>query len=206
MQRILFLIVVLGLVILTGCLPYRQPTSRFTNTRTPATNPAEYAVRERASKQGLYVLIPRDRKQIAWYDLPHWLTWTFFGNEHDGIFGEDTQPPFTESPGMKSFLAWQLRNPACNFCFFVLGSGDWKTHHSYTVLQADAKGVKGFKTEPDPSVFGQGTSAVIFSFNDYKPYLSFKFPVSKYHMTDFYFGWRPEGHFGIKFRPFKLDE
>ena len=206
MNRTLLSTAVLALMVLSGCLPYKQPTTQFTNQRRPNANAPDRALRDRAASQGLYAVVPRNRKQIAWYDVPHWLTWTFLGNERDGIFGEDTNPPYSAAPGMKSFLAWQVRNPACNFCFYVIGSGDWKTHHSFTVLQADAKGTQCFKNEKRPSVFGKGRSAVIFAFNDYKPYVSFKFPVSKYHFADFYFGWRPEGHFGIKCRPFKSVE
>lgn len=203
MNRFSTVLAVLTLTILSGCVPYKHPTSHFANVRRATTNPAEREIREQASRQGLYAVVPRDRRQIAWWDVPHWVAWAMLGNEHDGIFGEDTNPPFTDQPGMKSFLAWQLRNPADNFCFYVIGSADWKTHHSFSVVHADALGTRVMKNEQRPSVFGKGRSAVIFAFNDYKPFLSVKFPVSKDHQTDFYFGWRPEGHFGMKFRPFK---
>jgi len=203
MKRIPLLTTLFGLILLSGCIRYKQPTSAFTNVRRSTTNPAELELRERASRQGLYAVVPRDRRQIEWYDVPHWLTWTFFGNENDGIFGEDAKPPFTNQPGMKSFLAWQLRNPLDNFCFYVIGSADWETHHSFSIVHADAGGARYFKTEKRPSVFGNGRTAVIFALNDYKPFLSFKFPVTHDHQADFYLGWRPEGHFGIKCRPYK---
>jgi len=206
MNKVLGLIVASVMLPLSGCLPYRQPTADFANLRSPDPADRYHDVRAEAAANPLYKIVPRNRKQIAWYDVPHWLSWALVGNEHDGIFGEDTNPPYTQTLNGKSFLAWQVRNPACNFCFFVIGSGDWKTHHSFTVLQADAVGTKGLKSEPHPSVFGKGQSAFIFAFNDYKPYVSVKFPVWKDRHTDFYLGWRPEGHFGVKFRPVKSND
>ncbi|HVT89057.1 MAG TPA: hypothetical protein VHD56_09415 [Tepidisphaeraceae bacterium] len=193
---------VFALLLLQGCISYKHPTSAFINHGQPTANESYRTIREVAAASPLYSAIPRDRKQIRWFDAPHWLAWTFFGNENDGIFGEELNPPYSNMPSFKSFLAWWTRNPMANFCLYVIGSGDWKTHHSFSILQSDSAGTRILKSEKSPSVFGTGSSAIIIAFNDFKPYLSFKFPLGKYHQTDFYLGWRPRGHFGLKFRPY----
>jgi hypothetical protein len=188
-------------LLLVGCVPYRQPTWAFANRRRADADEVDREIRAAAARSPLYAIVPRDRRQIWWFDAPHWISWALLGNERDGIFGEDTDPPFTRTPDAGSFLAWQVRNPLNNFCFYVIGSADWQRHVSLSVFRSDARGFRILKGEEDPSVFGEGKSSFTFAFNDFKPFLSFKFPWSSKRQMDFYLGWRPEGHFGIKIRP-----
>jgi hypothetical protein len=160
------------------------------------------AVRETASESPIYRFVPRYREEIAWYDVPRWITWAMFGNEKDGIFGEDANPPYSKSADFGTFVSWTVRNPMSNFCFYVIGSADWKTHHSYSLIRGDESGAHFFGPDRKPAVFGKGSTAFNFAFNDYKPFLSLKFPLSNHHQSDFYFGWRPDGSFGIKLRPY----
>lgn len=184
-----------------GCLPYKKLPTPATLTTQATESERDRQIRATAAADPLYRVIPRDRRQIYWFDVPHWVSWGLLGNEHDGIFGEDSNPPFTQTPNFKSFLAWYARNPLNNFCFYVIGSADWKTHYSFNVFKSDPAGLQLLSSDPKPSVFSKDPGGFIFALNDFKPFVSIKFPMGKAHAFDFYLGWRPEGHFGIKFRP-----
>jgi hypothetical protein len=84
----------------------------------------------------LYQLIPPHRDVIVWYDVGHWCTWTLFGNDDDGIFGEGPCAHYRQDQpnDYAKALAWGCRNPLHNFCFYVIGSA-YRKNSGFTVLR-----------------------------------------------------------------------
>ena len=113
-----------------SCASYKIPTSDFhavypcgpSDSRTLASLPNQ----AEALDHPLYQTIPRHRCQIRWFDLGHWSTWTLFGNDDDGIFGEEPTANYRleERPDYKKAFLWWCRNPLHNFCFYVIGSAE----------------------------------------------------------------------------------
>lgn len=109
--KLLLLSISLAIILFSsGCATYKVPT--------------EALMKEDAPPHWLYDIVPRHRCQIQWYDAGHWGTWMLFGNDDDGIFGEDSKNPYKsdEPISFKKGLYWACRNPFHNFCFYTIGT------------------------------------------------------------------------------------
>ena len=191
--RVVVISAVSGVLLSTGCAAYRVPSSHFTSHDAPHRN-----IQEIAENHSLYSIVPRHRAQLAWYDLPRWTTWALIGNDDDGIFGEGGTKPYSTNITWQTFFSWSARNPLHNLDFYVLGSAGWKSHFSRNIARLDATGIHfgGHSTR----VFGEGRRAAILAFHDYKPFFSWNIGYGS-RQFEGYIGWRPNGAFGIKFRP-----
>lgn len=177
------------LLFLWGCAPYKVPT---TEVASPATIDAH-----------LYKIIPRHRCQIEWYDFGHWTTWTLFGNDDGGIFGEDDPSPYCpEYPyGGGKAVSWWLRNPLHNFCYYVIGNAT-RNNSELALLALSPKGIEFFRYTPAGyRVFAHRKGGLLIALHGGKPLISLKIPYGPAYRGEFYIGWRYRGNFGIKFRP-----
>ncbi|MEK6933888.1 MAG: hypothetical protein AABW75_03365 [Nanoarchaeota archaeon] len=194
--------VILSLAILSsGCATYKISTQNYYSPRNDGFD----EIRQNALENRLYEVIPRHKEQVKFYDLPHWIPWALMGNDDNGIFGEDKGSiPYKQEINAKTFCSWTTRNPMHNFMFYVppLGTAGLKKHLSFSLIKYDKKEIKLFTTKKG-EVFGDGKNSFQISFYDFKPFISCKISYSKKRQFDFYFGGRPEGAFGIKFRPAK---
>ncbi len=176
------------LLLFTSCASYKHPTSAY----LPDKNDPTFAAQEKALARPVYKYIPRKREQIRWYDLGHRVSSDFLGNDEDGVYGE--RAGFSTNINVRTFWKWQARNPLHNFTFHVVGSAGWKHHRHWAVIKADREGAKFFTTKY-PETFGEGKRTFLFTFNDYKPFLSFRI-----FGMESYLGWRATGNFGAAFR------
>ena len=191
----LLLLGALGLVfLLVGCLSYRHPTVSYA---PPGSDP-DFLMKSNALAHPLYRVVPLKSGQIRWYDAPHWLSWTFLGNEDDGIFGEQQSAPFTRHISTRGFLAWQIRNPAHNLGFYVLGSAGNNPHSNVTLLGVWPWHVTLVSKDGQTSQFEP--AALKLNLNDYKPFFTFHFPVGWGRKFEFYLGWRYAGTLGAALR------
>lgn len=157
-------------------------------------------LKEEALRHPLYRLIPRKREQIRSWDIPHWIAWNLFGNDDDGIFGEETEIYGDEPISFFRFLKWTLRNPLHNFTFYTIGSAGRKEHHTFILLRIDAQGLRYLEKAKRGMVFGKGRNAFYLALHDHKPFFSLKLSYLSRQLR-FYIGWRERGNFGIKFQP-----
>lgn len=188
----------------SGCAAYKTPTQNYYSSRKDGFD----EIRKRALENELYEVIPRHRKQVKFFDLPHWIPWALMGNDDNGIFGEDKgSTPYKKEINAKTFCSWTARNPMHNLMFYVppFGTASLKKHQSFSLIRYDEEGTKIFTTKKG-EVFGDGRNSFQISIYDFKPFISCKISYSKDRQFDFYFGGRPEGAFGIKFRPAKKRE
>lgn len=187
-QALLFL-----LLFFSGCAPYKVPTPSIpTKAKSAVTS---------ARKHPLYQIIPRHRAQIRWYDLPHWLTWALFGNDDDGIFGEEPSAHYLpcKKPNSGKALRWFLRNPLHNFTFYVIGSAD-KKNSELELLRLSCHECSSGTYRPlaKTNFPSKCCSCFYLAFHGGKPFLSMRLIHSKTRKSDFYIGWRNRGNFGIK--------
>lgn len=177
MSKKLLLISIIA--ILTGCAPYRIPTQCLD-------------LNERGLESPLYAAIPRHRCQIRPLDIGHWITWTLFGNDDDGIFGEGPKAHYypNQKPSFLKAMRWTLRNPFHNFCFYVIGSAN-RENSKITFLDLESK-LNG--------------SRFFLGLHGGKPFISLCVRYSAQRKGEFYFGWRVRGNFGIKFLPIRREK
>lgn len=197
----------LSLFLPMGCASYKIPTESF-QTVPEDIQPSEEQIfaynRQQAATHWLYHYIPRHRSQIRWYDFGHWLTWMFFGNDDEGIFAEAQTAHFKlyEPVSFHKALSWTFRNPMHNFCFYVIGSAH-RQNSEFTVLSATSEEWKFFQYLPQgDTVFAGDKTSFYFGFHSGKPFISLRLSYTPCWQSDFYFGWRSRGNFGIKFLPF----
>ncbi len=144
----------------------------------------------------LYDIIPKHRSQIEWYDAGHWITWALFGNEDDGIFGEESSKGKAEN--VTGAVKWWLRNPLHNFCFYVIGSADRK-NSEFTLLAISGKGIKALSYQEEGGTnFPSMGTCFFLGFHGWKPFLSLRLAYTDTRRSDFYIGWRCRGDFGAK--------
>ncbi len=188
-KSLLFRLVLTSIIILfSGCASYKIPPSELCET---------------TSEHWLYDVIPRHRSQIAWYDAGHWIAWSLLGNDDDGIFGEGPHANYKpeEPASVAKALKWEGRNPLHNFCFYLIGSAH-RTNSEYTLLEVTPCHLKVGRYSPvAKTVFPTKNSCFYFGLHGGKPFLSFRLRWTRNKSTDFYFGWRERGNFGIKCVP-----
>ncbi len=145
----------------------------------------------------LYDLIPRHKRDIAPGDIVHYTTWALFGNEDDGIFGEESgYKPELPNNGWKA-TSWWFRNPLHNFTFYVIGSAG-KDNPEITLFRASKKGVAALCEAPRGSiVFADKATSLFIGLHGLKPFISLRLG-SENTSWDMYVGWRERGNFGLK--------
>ncbi len=198
------------LTLLSGCVPYHYDTCHFTGICEPCDPVTEENI-ELSRSHWLYKVVPRHRSQIRWYDLGHWTSWALFGNDDDGIFGEEPTAYFCKGspPSLPKALAWAWRNPTHNLCFYALGSAHC-VNDEFTLLRLTPCYKEAFVYRPQAAtVFaGKGPSLYI-GLHGGKPFISSRVVWSQTREGRFYIGWREKGNFGIRFNPFahrKIEE
>ena len=185
------------LIFLCGCCPYRMATSEV----AACIEKSFRSERKAVHCHPIYAVVPRHRCQIYWFDLPHWVTWSLFGNDDDGVFGERANYRLGTPPTYSKAFCWWWRNSFHNFTFYVIGSAH-RQNSQLIVLGLSSEGLRLFEYRPVGTHIhhGQGSS-VLFAFHGGKPFLSMRLAHDHYK-GDFYVGWRKRGNFGIKFSPF----
>lgn len=193
----------LPILLFASCSPYRQTTHTWVQEhalQTERLKNCEEAQRQRiekASKHWLYHLIPRHKDQLYWFDLGHWISWSLFGNDDDGIFGEMPTANFkVQSPiSSKLALRWGMRNPLHNFSFYIIGSAD-KANNEVIIAQIQKDRREFFTYYPKARhVLCSNGSSFLLALHGYKPFIAVRLG-----RVESYFGWRERGNFGIKLR------
>jgi len=166
--------------------------------------PIENCEKERqlAIKHWLYKVIPKHRRQVYWYDLGHWFTWSLLGNDDDGIFGEESTAVYDTDVTIstKRALFWYIRNPLHNFTFYTIGSA--QRENSEVILMHLEKGEMIFLHYSPIShadVIDDEHSSLHLALHGGKPFVSIR--ISYKYVLDSYLGWRWRGNFGAKFLP-----
>lgn len=153
----------------------------------------------------LYSIIPREEPGTSENEKGSRLMWSLFGNDDDGIFGEeptsgnewiDKYKMHTDSEGVWQpgeitfirFVKWQLRNPLHNLFFYVWGSADKEYHTTEEVLHWG---------EPNPrdSVLPFVNNGLYIAKHDGKYFLSFRA-----FGLEGYIGAREKGNWGAALR------
>lgn len=194
-----------SLALSSGCASYKVSTPDYAqqNPNKYASTDTNSLLRTNAKQHFLYHVVPLSSEQIKPYDIGHWITWNLFGNENNGIFGEDCNKPYSTNINAKTFLSWTTRNPSSNFTKYTLGKRTEK-RNTFIILKANEE-FHFLHKDKDPCIFGKTKASFNLVLNHYKPFISLKFPVFPKRRFDFYFGWRPDNTFGIKLRPFTDD-
>lgn len=156
-----------------------------------------------ACKHWLYRIIPRHRSQLYWYDFGHWMTWALFGNDDAGIFSEGHVPLYLPDKPVSFYkcLAWMLRNPLHNFCYYVIGTHGLPCDE-FTLLKIHRKKIEWLTYKPvAKTVFAGRYTSFYLGFHGGKPLISLRLSYGHKWKSDFYIGWRETGSFGIKCLP-----
>jgi hypothetical protein len=192
-----FFLCCLFLIHLSGCARYKVCTQTF-QTEPSCENPIRDENKRKALCHPLYRVIPRHRCQIKWYDLFHWTTWSLFGNDNSGVFGEEAGYRLQDPVSVKKALLWNLRNPLHNFTFYVIGTAG-QQNSEFTLLKISGSEFEAFKYKPKgkTNFGGEGTSFYL-GFHGWKPFISLRVAWCSTKTLDFYLGWRHRGNFGIK--------
>jgi hypothetical protein len=204
------ILLILSLLV-AGCAPYRVNTLNFSYQESyeayviecPSTTIDEngfYENRYQALSHWLYQFIPRHRCQIQWFDIGHWITWTLFGNDDDGVFGPYNYRPHQRNNLAKA-LAWTARNPLHNFCFYVIGSAH-RPNSEIDLLKVGNRRISMLHYKPQGNtVFASECSSLYLALHGGKPFISFRLMYLSTRRLDFYLGWRDRGNFGMKLLP-----
>lgn len=163
-------------------------------------------LKKRALDHWLYHYVPRHRSQMHFYDMPRWFSWSFLGNDEDGIFGEEQTANYKtqRDVGLLRFLTWTLRNPLHNFNFYVIGSAHRQNSEFALLKISDSS--QEFMTYKGKAttVFPGKNHGFFLGFHGAKPFISLH--AHFFLRFQFYLGWREKGNFGIKFAFRNLDE
>jgi hypothetical protein len=193
--------------LLSGCEYYRCDNSRFVTSEI-SPNPTRketvrYENEREANRSWLYAIIPRHRSQIRWYDIGHWTTWIFFGNDDEGLFGESPRRPYKvhDKNDLKKAFSWWIRNPLHNFTHYTIGSAH-RTNSEFTILNINCHGLCCCHYSPLASrQYGSKCTSFYLALHGGKPLISLRIVYPWKRKTEFYFGWGKKGNFGIKFLP-----
>lgn len=191
------------LAILSSCAPYKFSTLEFLEDPPEICSEEDFLLYQNkvdALHHPLYSIIPRHRCQIKWYDVGHWCTWALFGNDDDGIFGEEPSAHYKKDfpvSGCKA-LVWGLRNPLHNFCFYVIGTA-YTCNSCLTLVKLSPEqwSCLTYQSHADTTFASEYTSFFL-ALNGWKPFISLRLTYNPCYSSDFYFGWRHRGNFGIK--------
>lgn len=188
-----------NLLLLSGCTSYKIKTESF--LCFPSDNdPNAFEKKRQALEHPLYQIIPRHRCQIKWYDIGHWITWTLFGNDDDGIFGEESTAKYRshKKPSLSKALAWAARNPLHNFCFYVIGSA-YRENSEITLISIAPPRARALTYRRQGHIVFAGKRTSFFlGLHGGKPFISLRLAYTQTIQSDFYIGWRCRGNFGIK--------
>lgn len=144
-----------------------------------------------------YSHAPRYYKEIEPSDFKSKCSWALFGNEDDGIYGEDADFLPNDPNDDTKARKWWVRNPLHNFCFYVIGSAD-KVNDEITLFRASQNGLSAFTYKPvGDTVFADKASSLFLGLHGKKPFFSLRIG-SRRRSFDFYLGWRERGNFGFK--------
>lgn len=149
----------------------------------------------------LYNYVPGSKSEVDKKSLVSWLSWSFLGNDDDGLYGEKpTAGEWTcEKIGPKRAFMWWVRNPMHNFTFYVIGSA-YKKNSEFVILKFSEEGGEFLKYHKEArTVFAGSGTSFFLGFHGWKPFISLRLDYGR--RLDFYFGWRERGNFGIKFVP-----
>lgn len=200
--RLLIGLLCLPLLFLVGCVPYRYSSDCF---QKPSCSTDQWTAynQQSAACHWLYQVVPRHRCQIRSLDMGHWMMWALFGNDDDGVFGEEPTARFRlqTEPSIYKALAWGWRNPLHNFCFYVIGSAH-RHNDELTLVRMTPCYREAFVYRPSAStVFAGKESSFFLALHGGKPFVSARIVWSKLYESRFYLGWRCRGNFGIRFNP-----
>ena len=194
-----FFLAILLLIAHTGCATYKKPAEKCLK--------GQISEREKkACHHPLYTIIPRHSDQIRWFDMGHWCSWALFGNDDDGIFGEGQNAQYCNQMPISTSLAmrWFVRNPFHNFTYYVIGSA-YTTNSEMTLLSFSENGTLALSYEEQgKTVFaGKNGSSLYLGLHGWKPFFSFRLCYPNNRRSEFWFGWRERGNFGLKLIPSK---
>lgn len=197
---------------LQGCVPYKKgpdclfEKSGFITEKACYFNDYTQICQNKrdALDHPLYKIIPRHRSQIYWYDAGHWITWSLFGNDEHGIFGEDHSQAYQiEKPiSYKKALCWWIRNPLHNFFHYVIGTAQF-SNSQFTLVEMHTTGCSllTYRLRAAPMFQGDGSSFYC-GFHGWKPFIALRLVYGADYKGETYLGWRTQGNFGVKFVPF----
>lgn len=200
MQYKLFTLLIFTL--LSSCVPYKYPSKDFKHLKlSTCTSENSKTTTEDYLAHPLYSIIPRHRSQIYWYDVGHWLTWAAFGNDDDGIFGEEKTAFYKmdKPPSLAKAFQWALRNPFHNFCFYVIGSAH-RPNSEWILISLSETKCESLTYHPlaKQNFSAHDESGLLLALHGGKPFISFRFCHSNGRKSEFYLGWRERGNFGAK--------
>lgn len=205
--------------VLSGCASYKVSTQTFSSCAYPCDPRCEdfheipecnleeeigQKNKESALRHPLYQIIPRHRCQIRWFDLGHWMTWMLFGNDDDGIFGEEPSASYRiDQPNhLGKAISWMIRNPLHNFCFYVIGSAHCR-NSELTIIKMTPCQLCFLKYEKEAKTVFAGKGAGFFlGLHGWKPFVSMRLMYGPDAKSEAYLGWRCRGNFGAKLIPF----
>lgn len=104
-----------------------------------------------------------------------WLAWALFGNEDDGVYGDDRWRA-GRAPSFRLAVQWWFRNPLHNLFFYVIGVAD-KPRAFFSTREWGSPGWTFHYLRAGRLVL---------------PFVSYRGRIK------FYAGWRPYGAFGLK--------
>jgi hypothetical protein len=137
------------------------------------------------------------------FDLGHWMMWALFGNDDDGIFGEEPTAHYRTKmcPSLGKACLWGWRNPLHNFCFYVIGSAD-RCNSELTLIRLTPCYGEALVYRPRATtVFAGDSSSFYLALHGLKPFVSARIVWSDCYESRFYLGWRCRGNFGIRWNP-----
>ncbi len=192
--------IILLLIATAPLIPYHTPTTKIVVKKAETNAPAHVQEKRALFRSHyLYKWIPRHRSQIRFYDLGHRITWALFGNDDDGLFGEEPSANFWPgcAPSAMQAASWCLRNPLHNFTFYVIGTADRGQTNEFTLIQLAENDCKTLTyQEKARTVFAGQSSSFYLGLHNWLPFLSCRLDYKR--RFEFYLGWRERGNFGLK--------
>ena len=127
-----------------------------------------------------------------------------FGNDDDGIFGEEPTAKYhiSKPNTVGKAAGWAFRNPLHNFCFYVIGTANC-VNSEFTILQMTPGHFCALCYRKEACTVFPGSGTGFF--------LGFAWLEAIYFSavgiwigakSEFYLGWRCRGNFGVKCIPY----
>jgi hypothetical protein len=199
MLKLRSLFIIFFAVSLWSCAPYKVKTVEFIERHPSNFNlPKDQTLRKEGLNHWLYSIIPRHHSQIRFFDIVHWTMWSLLGNNDDGLFGEEETGKYKtrRKIGVGRAIAWGLRNPLHNFCFYTIGTAYWKNpQFTILALAKEKKLFMHYEPNEETAFAGKGTSLYI-GLHGWKPFISVRVYYGR--LFESYAGWRSRGNFGLK--------